>query len=82
MDLYRQAFDGLRCIRISRQEHYSPDYNPIEKLWKKEGGTHLHYFPTFQDLKDKVHESLMHFANAAKKVLSLLGMCQQMIPLA
>ena len=28
---------------------YSPDYNPIEKLWKKikETGTHLVYFPTF-----------------------------------
>ncbi len=39
---------------------YSPDYNPIEKLWKKvkQKGTHLHYFPTFDSLKKKVHESL------------------------
>jgi len=29
---------------------YSPDYNPIEKLWKKvkKDGTHLHYFATFR----------------------------------
>ena len=42
---------------------YSPDYNPIEMLWKKvkEMGTHLHYFPTFQDLKDKVEETLLQF---------------------
>jgi len=31
---------------------YSPDYNPIEKLWKKikEGYTHCHYFELFDDL--------------------------------
>jgi hypothetical protein len=41
---------------------YSPDFNPIEKLWKKikKEGIHLHYFPTFQDLE----------------VLSLFGMNQ------
>ena len=45
---------------------YSPDYNPIEMLWKKvkEKGTHLHYFPTFEALKDKVHESLALFEEA------------------
>jgi len=39
---------------------YSPDYNPIEKLWKKimEKEIHLHYFPTFDSLKNKVHEAL------------------------
>jgi transposase len=41
---------GLPC--------YSPDYNPMEKLWKKvkQKGTHLQYFPTFEALKNKVHE--------------------------
>lgn len=58
---------------------YSPDYNPIEKLWKKikEKGTHLHYFPTFQALKDKVQEALVHFANAPQEVLSLFGLYQE-----
>jgi len=39
---------------------YSPDFNPIEKLWKKikTGYTHLHYFPTFEDLVDKVNGAL------------------------
>jgi len=55
---------------------YSPDYNPIEKLWKKvkEKGTHLQYFPTFEALKDKVQETLSFFENAKEEVLSLVGM--------
>lgn len=54
---------------------YSPDYNPIEKLWKKvkKEGTHLHYFPTFQDLVEKVEEALIFFKNTAKEILSLFG---------
>lgn len=55
---------------------YSPDYNPIEKLWKKvkKEGTHLHYFPTFQDLVNKVEEALLFFENTAKEILSLFGL--------
>lgn len=55
---------------------YSPDYNPIEKLWKKvkKEGTHLHYFPTFKDLVDKVDQTLLFFKNTAKEVLSLFGL--------
>lgn len=54
---------------------YSPDYNPIEKLWKKvkKEGTHLHYFPTFQDLVGKVDEALLLFKNTAKEILSIFG---------
>jgi transposase len=55
---------------------YSPDYNPIEMLWKKvkKEGTHLHYFPTFQDLIEKVEETLVFFKNSAEEVLSLFGL--------
>lgn len=54
---------------------YSPDYNPIEKLWKKikEKEIHLHYFPTFDSLKDKVEEALLHFKDLQHEVLSLFG---------
>ena len=54
---------------------YSPDYNPIEKLWKKikEKEIHLHYFPTFDSLKNKVHEALLHFKNLKNEVLSLFA---------
>lgn len=52
---------------------YSPDYNPIEQLWKKvkEKETHLHYFPTFDDLKKRVDEGLLHFENLKHEILSL-----------
>ena len=54
---------------------YSPDYNPIEKLWKKikEKEIHLHYFPTFDSLKNKVEEALLRFRDLKNEVLSLFG---------
>ncbi|MCP5018104.1 MAG: IS630 family transposase [Ketobacter sp.] len=63
-------------LTVYRLPSYSPDFNPIEKLWKKikEKGTHLHYFPTFDALMNKVHESLMQFKSAPKEVLALFGM--------
>jgi len=49
--------------------------NPIEKLWKKikEQETPLHYFPTFESLKEKVEPALVKFANAPKEILALFG---------
>jgi len=59
---------------------YSPDYNPIEKLWKeiKKDGVHLKYFPTFEKLKTEVEDALLRFDNASAKVLSLCGFYQEM----
>ncbi len=59
---------------------YSPDYNPIEKLWKKikEKEIHLHYFPTFDSLKNKVEEALLHFKDLKNEVLSLFGFYNDM----
>ena len=63
-------------ITIYQLPSYSPDYNPIEKLWKKikQFDIHLHYFPTFEDLKQKVEEILGAFANSSHKILPLFGM--------
>jgi len=65
-----------RRITVYGLPSYSPDYNPIEMLWKKikEKETHLHYFPTFQSLKDRVNEALLHFGNMKDEVLSLFGL--------
>lgn len=62
-------------LSVFQLPSYSPDYNPIEKLWKKikEKGVHLKYFPTFEDLKDKVNEMLNIFDEAKNEVLSLFG---------
>jgi transposase len=62
-------------ITVYNLPSYSPDYNPIEKLWKKikEKEIHLHHFPTFDSLKDKVEEALLHFKDLKNEVLSLFG---------
>ena len=55
---------------------YSPDYNPLEKLWKKikQHDTHLHYFPTFEALTKKVEQALLTFAKAPEEILALCGL--------
>ena len=52
-------------LQVFQLPTYSPDYNPIEKLWKKikQQETHLHYFPTFEALTEKVEQALLKFAN-------------------
>lgn len=54
---------------------YSPDFNPIEGLWKKikQQGTHLKYFPTFEDLVSKVNEMCVAFKSASEEILNLFG---------
>jgi len=66
-------------LTVFQLPSYSPDYNPIEKLWKKvkEKGTHLHYFPTFEALKAKVHDSLVALSNAPQEILSLFVMYEE-----
>ncbi len=73
----KQFFDQRQDrISVYNLPCYSPDYNPIEKLWKKvkKEGTHLHYFPTFDHLVDKVQKALLVFKNTAKEILSLFGL--------
>jgi transposase len=55
---------------------YSPDYNPLEQLWKKikQQDTHLHYFPTFEALTEKVEQGLLKVANAPEEGLALCGL--------
>jgi len=62
-------------ITVFQMPSYSPDYNPIEKLWKKiKGkGTHLTYFENFDALKNKVNEMLGIFEKATHEVLALFG---------
>ena len=67
---FEQRSDRLTVFQLPS---YSPDFNPIEKLWKKvkEHGTHLCHFPSFEALKDKVEETLLAFKHAPAEVLSL-----------
>ena len=62
-------------ITVETLPAYSPDFNPIEKLWKKikEKETHLHYFPTFESLTKKVDSALLHFTDLQHEILTLFG---------
>lgn len=77
-----RAFFARHAHRITVFDlpSYSPDYNPIEKLWKKikQKETHMHYFPTFESLMNKVEEAMLRFANAPGEVLSLFGFYEEL----
>ena len=63
-------------LQVVQLPTYSPDYNPIEKLWKKikQQETHLHYFPTFEALTNKVEQALLKFANRPEEILALCSL--------
>jgi len=63
-------------LQVFQLPTYSPDYNPIEKLWKKikQHETHLHYFPTFEALTEKVEQALLTFANIPEEILALCSL--------
>jgi transposase len=72
-----QQFFRAHKTRLS--EHplpsYSPDYNPIEYLWKKtkQRATHNKYFKEFAALTVSVEKALAYFATHADEVLCLFG---------
>jgi transposase len=54
---------------------YSPDFNPIEHLWKKikKEATHLKHFPEFADLQAEVDKALLHFAQTPDEITVLMA---------
>jgi transposase len=72
-----KAFLAAHHDRIT--EHplpsYSPDYNPIEYLWKKtkQRATHNKYFKEFIELTVSVDKALAYFATHPEMVLGLFG---------
>ena len=54
---------------------YSPDYNPIEYLWKKvkTKATHNRYFEEFTKLVHSVEEALAILAAQADEIMRLMG---------
>ena len=67
-------------LTVFQLPSYSPDYNPIEKLWKqvKQEDTHLVYFPTFEALREKVEMALLKFARRAEDLLRLCGLTTEL----
>lgn len=62
-------------ITVCQLPSYSPDYNPIEYLWKKtkQRTTHNEYFETFEKLTGSVEAALAFFAEHPTEVLGLFG---------
>ncbi len=61
-------------ISIERLPAFSPDFNPIEKLWKntKKEATHCKYFETFEELRESVVKAFGKFLNDATKVIGVM----------
>lgn len=61
-------------LSVYRLPAFSPDYNPIEKLWKntKRDATHLKYFKTFEELRHSVIETFRGYMEDAGKVFCVM----------
>jgi len=61
-------------LTIVQLPAYSPDFNPIEYLWKKvkKLATHLKYFPEFTLLQAEVDKALLHFAQTPQEIMPLM----------
>ena len=71
------AFIAAHADRLSVYQlpSYSPDYNPIEHLWKnmKKRTTHNRYFPEFDLVCDSVEEGLAYFQAHPAEVKRRMG---------
>jgi transposase len=72
-----QAFFAAHADRLTVYQlpAYSPDYNPIEHVWRniKRRNTHNRYFPTFADLTTAVEAARTHFQAHPAEVKQLMG---------
>ena len=72
-----QDFFAAHADRLTRYQlpSYSPDFNPIEYLWRnvKKDATHLKYFADFAELKQKVDKTLQQLATLPDAILGLMG---------
>jgi transposase len=60
-------------LTVTQLPSYSPDYNPIEYLWRatKRDASHNQYFPEFADLVVSVEQTLTELAARPAYVRSL-----------
>jgi transposase len=72
-----QRFFAAHADRLTIEQlpAYSPDFHPIEYLWKKikKEATHLQYFPEFSHLQAEVDRALLHFAHTPSEITVLMA---------
>jgi len=61
-------------LTVERLPAFSPDYNPIEKLWKntKRDATHLKYFKTFEELRLSVVNTFQKYLKDATHIIRVM----------
>jgi len=73
-----QDFFAAHADRLTKYQlpSYSPDFNPIEYLWRnvKKDATHLKHFADFADLKQKVDNTLQQLTALPQEILGLMGL--------
>jgi transposase len=71
----RFAAEHAERLTLHQLPSYSPDYNPIEHLWRnvKRAKTHNRYFPTFEALVAEVEAGLRAFQTDPVAVRQLMG---------
>jgi transposase len=72
--VYKEEMKNKERLYTYRLPSYSPDFNPIEKLWKntKRDATHCKFFPTFDDLRNSVVNAFTKFKEATSRVLCVM----------
>jgi transposase len=71
-----EEFFAAHVTRLTKVQlpAYSPDFNPIEYLWKKvkKRATHLKHFPDFALLQAEVDKALLHFTQTPHEIMTLM----------
>lgn len=71
---FKERMAAKGKLFVYRLPSYSPDFNPIEKLWKntKRDATHCRYFPTFDALRKAVMAAFEKYMRDAMRVISVM----------
>jgi transposase len=71
---FKAQMEAKGRLFVERLPVYSPDKNPIAKLWKntKKEATHCRYFPTFEDLRSAVLCAFKKYLSDASKVVCVM----------
>lgn len=71
---YTEPMAKAGRLIIERLPSYSPDHNPIEKLWKnvKKAAIHCKFFESFEDLRESVVTTFEEFRLDSSKVICVM----------